>query len=45
MTYKECKYTCKHCHVEVVSPTDTRAILGREHAKSCPRSKPKGKKR
>lgn len=31
------KYVCKHCKVEVVSPTNTRAVLGREHAKKCPR--------
>lgn len=31
------KYICKHCKVPVVSNTNTRAILGREHGKHCPR--------
>lgn len=32
-------YRCKHCKVPVISKTDTRAILGKVHAKRCPRSK------
>lgn len=28
-------FVCKYCHVEIISRTDTRAILGREHKKSC----------
>lgn len=28
---------CKFCKVDVISKTDTRAILGQEHKKSCPR--------
>lgn len=31
------KYICKHCKTEVVSKTDSRAILGRVHGKHCPR--------
>jgi RNase P subunit RPR2 len=31
------KYICKHCKVQVISGTNTRAILGREHGKHCPR--------
>ena len=31
------RYVCKHCHVTVVSKTNHRPILGREHGKSCPR--------
>lgn len=28
---------CKHCKVDVISKTDTRAVLGKEHGKHCPR--------
>lgn len=31
------KYLCKFCHVPVISKTDFRAIVGREHGKKCPR--------
>lgn len=31
------KFVCKHCKVQVVSRMNYRAILGREHKKSCPR--------
>lgn len=31
------EFICKHCHIPIVSRTDTRAILGREHKKGCPR--------
>jgi hypothetical protein len=33
------KCKTKGCKVQVISRTDHRAILGREHAKHCPRSK------
>jgi hypothetical protein len=32
-------YRCKYCKVAVISRTDFRAILGKEHAKHCPRHK------
>jgi hypothetical protein len=32
-------FRCKHCKVQVVSRYDFRAILGKVHKKSCPRSK------
>ena len=31
------KFVCKHCKVQVISKTNTRAIFGHEHSKSCPR--------
>lgn len=31
------KFICKHCKVPVVSKTNTRPLLGREHDKHCPR--------
>ena len=31
------KLVCRFCHVDVVSREDLRPILGRSHAKSCPR--------
>jgi hypothetical protein len=30
-------FRCKHCKVQVVSKTNTKAILGRAHGKHCPR--------
>lgn len=30
-------YKCKYCHVTVIGPTDFRPILGKVHAKHCPR--------
>lgn len=30
-------YRCKYCHVQVVSKTNTSAILGRKHGKHCRR--------
>lgn len=30
-------FICKKCKVPVVSRSDTRAILGYEHGKHCPR--------
>lgn len=30
-------YLCRHCKVQLVSPSDKRAILGKEHKKGCPR--------
>jgi hypothetical protein len=38
---KKVKFICKTngCKVEVVSRFDHRAILGRAHARHCPRSK------
>lgn len=30
-------FRCKYCKVPVVSRTDTRAVLGREHKKGCRR--------
>lgn len=30
-------FRCKHCKVPVISRTDTHAVLGKEHKKSCPR--------
>jgi hypothetical protein len=30
-------FICKKCKVPVISRSDTRAILGKEHAKWCPR--------
>lgn len=32
-------YRCKYCGVRVISKTDTRAILGKTHAKRCRRNK------
>lgn len=32
-------YRCKYCKVPVLGKTDFRAILGKEHAKHCPRYK------
>jgi uncharacterized protein YlaI len=32
-------YRCKYCKVRVVSKQDTRAVLGKEHAKHCRRRK------
>lgn len=38
MTIEDLKvYRCKFCKVQVVSPQDTRAILGKEHGKHCRR--------
>lgn len=31
------KYVCRHCKVQVISKTDTHAVLGKEHKTSCPR--------
>lgn len=31
------KLICRHCKVPVISRTNLRAILGREHGKHCPR--------
>lgn len=31
------KYICKHSKVQVMSKNDARAVLGRNHKKSCPR--------
>ena len=33
------KLICKYCKVEVVSKTDLRAVLGKEHKKCCPRKR------
>lgn len=30
-------FICKFCHVPVISRSDRRAIIGREHGKHCPR--------
>lgn len=30
-------YRCKHCKVQVISKTDTHAVLGHAHGKHCPR--------
>lgn len=30
-------YRCKHCKVRVYSPKNTRAVLGEQHGKHCPR--------
>ena len=30
-------FRCRHCKVQVVSKTNTKAILGRAHGKHCPR--------
>ena len=30
-------YLCKICKVQVISPTNKKAIYGREHKKCCPR--------
>lgn len=35
--YKNKKFVCKFCKVEVYSKTDIHAIMGHEHKKSCPR--------
>lgn len=32
-------YKCKFCKVRVISKQDTRAVLGKEHAKRCRRRK------
>lgn len=32
-------YRCKYCRVPVISKYDTRAVLGKEHAKHCRRNK------
>jgi len=37
LKYKTSKYICKFCKVEVYSKTDTHAVMGHEHKKSCPR--------
>lgn len=37
MTDENKIYRCRHCHVQVISKTNTRAILGRSHGKHCPR--------
>lgn len=34
------KYICKHCKVQVVAPGIPDAVLGKEHKKCCPRSRP-----
>lgn len=31
------KLICKHCKVQVISKTNLKAILGRQHGKHCPR--------
>lgn len=31
------KYLCKFCHVPVVSKTNKKAVIGREHGKHCRR--------
>lgn len=33
------RYVCKFCKIPVVSQADTRAVLGKEHKKCCPRHK------
>lgn len=30
-------YRCRHCKVRVVSKENTRAVLGQQHGKHCPR--------
>jgi hypothetical protein len=37
LSYKMRKFICKWCKVQVRSKTDTAAIIGHEHKKSCPR--------
>lgn len=36
---KKVKYVCKHCKVEVISRFDFRAVLGKNHKRSCPRAR------
>lgn len=35
-------YRCKHCKVQVLGKYDFRPILGRTHAKHCPRRRTLG---
>lgn len=37
LQYKNTKFVCKFCKVEVCGKTDTHAVMGHEHKKSCPR--------
>lgn len=31
------KYVCKFCHVPIISKTNKKPVLGRQHGRHCPR--------